>query len=172
MCLIQKDPSKYQFVAQGMLTIDGVDDAEEMRITDEAFDILGFTQVRSISILILTRHSFLLDSSRRKRTVCTNVQLPLCISAIHNGNNALVKNKPKLKQLKIAKKSLIYWKLMQLISSKVYLNLVSRFEQLSLVSLSLSHSRSSFDYRSVTNMSTKVKIRIRSSILLVLYRNR
>jgi hypothetical protein len=28
-----------------MLTIDGVDDAEEMKLTDEAFDILGFTQV-------------------------------------------------------------------------------------------------------------------------------
>ena len=28
-----------------MLTIDNVDDAEEMRLTDEAFDILGFTQV-------------------------------------------------------------------------------------------------------------------------------
>jgi myosin heavy chain 6/7 len=45
MCLITTDPSKYQFVAQGMLTIDGIDDAEEMRITDEAFDVLGFTQV-------------------------------------------------------------------------------------------------------------------------------
>ena len=47
MCLIQKDPSKYAFVAQGMLTIDGIDDVDEMRITDEAFGILGFTQVRS-----------------------------------------------------------------------------------------------------------------------------
>ena len=28
-----------------MLTIDNVDDAEEMKITDEAFDILGFTKV-------------------------------------------------------------------------------------------------------------------------------
>jgi myosin heavy subunit len=28
-----------------MVTIDGVDDAEEMRITDEAFDVLGFTAV-------------------------------------------------------------------------------------------------------------------------------
>ena len=39
------DPSKYFYVTQGMLTIDGVDDAEEMKLTDEAFDILGFTQV-------------------------------------------------------------------------------------------------------------------------------
>ena len=28
-----------------MLTIDNVDDAEEMRVTDEAFDVLGFTPV-------------------------------------------------------------------------------------------------------------------------------
>ena len=45
LCLIQTDPLKYHFVSQGMVTIDGVDDAEEMRITDEAFDVLGFTPV-------------------------------------------------------------------------------------------------------------------------------
>ena len=45
MCLLEADPSKYHFVAQGMLTIDGVDDVEEMKLTDEAFDILGFTPV-------------------------------------------------------------------------------------------------------------------------------
>lgn len=44
-CLIENDPSKYFYVAQGMLTIDNVDDAEEMRLTSEAFDVLGFTQV-------------------------------------------------------------------------------------------------------------------------------
>ncbi len=44
-CLIVNDPGKYHYVAQGMLTIDNVDDAEEMRITDEAFDILGFNKV-------------------------------------------------------------------------------------------------------------------------------
>ena len=45
-CLIGNDPGKYHYVAQGMLTIDNVDDADEMRITDEAFDVLGFTPVR------------------------------------------------------------------------------------------------------------------------------
>ena len=44
-CLLENDPSKYFYVAQGMLTIDNVDDAEEMRLTNEAFDILGFSQV-------------------------------------------------------------------------------------------------------------------------------
>lgn len=44
--MISNDPGKYHYVAQGMLTIDNVDDAEEMKLTDEAFDVLGFTKVR------------------------------------------------------------------------------------------------------------------------------
>jgi myosin heavy subunit len=28
-----------------MLTIDGIDDTEEMKMTDEAMDVLGFTKV-------------------------------------------------------------------------------------------------------------------------------
>ena len=42
---MEPDAKLYFFIAQGMLTIDNVDDAEEMRLTDEAFDILNFTQV-------------------------------------------------------------------------------------------------------------------------------
>ncbi|CAF3451696.1 unnamed protein product [Rotaria socialis] len=49
-CLITTDPGKYHYVAQGMLTIDNVDDAEEMRITDEAFDILGFTKEEKMNM--------------------------------------------------------------------------------------------------------------------------
>ena len=30
-----------------MITIDNIDDSEEMKLTDEAFDILNFTQVNS-----------------------------------------------------------------------------------------------------------------------------
>ncbi|CAF2029476.1 unnamed protein product [Rotaria magnacalcarata] len=53
-CLIDNDPSKYFYVAQGMLTIDNVDDADEMRLTDEAFDILGFTQLEKINLFKCT----------------------------------------------------------------------------------------------------------------------
>ncbi|CAF1208717.1 unnamed protein product [Adineta steineri] len=49
-CLIGNDPGKYHYVAQGMLTIDNVDDAEEMKLTDEAFDVLGFTPVEKLSM--------------------------------------------------------------------------------------------------------------------------
>lgn len=45
--LVEPDPKQYFFIAQGMLTIDNVDDAEEMKATDEAFDVLMFKQVIS-----------------------------------------------------------------------------------------------------------------------------
>ncbi len=44
-CLIEPDVSKYFFANQGMLTIDGVDDCQEMKDTKKAFDILNFSQV-------------------------------------------------------------------------------------------------------------------------------
>ena len=40
--MVEADPKLYFFIAQGMTTIDNVDDAEEMKMTDEAFDILNF----------------------------------------------------------------------------------------------------------------------------------
>ncbi|KAH3748163.1 myosin heavy chain, striated muscle-like [Dreissena polymorpha] len=44
MCLVQPDPGLYSFINQGVLTVDGIDDVAEMKITDDAFDVLGFTQ--------------------------------------------------------------------------------------------------------------------------------
>ena len=45
--MLEPDAGKYFYVNQGMLTIDKVDDAQEMRDTKKAFDILMFTQVNS-----------------------------------------------------------------------------------------------------------------------------
>lgn len=39
------DAKNYYYISQGVLTIDNVNDAEEMKATDEAFDILNFSQV-------------------------------------------------------------------------------------------------------------------------------
>jgi len=46
MCALsaKPDPGAYYFISQGVLTVAGMDDAEEMRATDEALDTLGFTQ--------------------------------------------------------------------------------------------------------------------------------
>ncbi|XP_046351162.1 myosin heavy chain, striated muscle-like isoform X8 [Haliotis rufescens] len=37
------DPALFYFINQGALTVDGIDDVEEMKMTDVAFDVLGFT---------------------------------------------------------------------------------------------------------------------------------
>ncbi|WKX94491.1 hypothetical protein Q1695_011625 [Nippostrongylus brasiliensis] len=42
--LLDKPLKEYWFVAQAELTIDGVNDTEEFQLTDEAFDILNFSQ--------------------------------------------------------------------------------------------------------------------------------
>merc|ERR1712121_565665 len=46
MCSLsaKPDPGSYYFISQGVLTVAGMDDAEEMRATDTALDTLGFTQ--------------------------------------------------------------------------------------------------------------------------------
>ncbi|XP_059177767.1 myosin heavy chain, striated muscle-like isoform X1 [Physella acuta] len=41
--LVAPDPALYAFINQGSLVVDGIDDVEEMKITDDAFDVLGFT---------------------------------------------------------------------------------------------------------------------------------
>ena len=43
--MLEPDAGKYFFINQGKLTIDRVDDAQEMRDTKTAFDVLQFTQV-------------------------------------------------------------------------------------------------------------------------------
>ncbi|CAF0933829.1 unnamed protein product [Didymodactylos carnosus] len=52
--LISTDASKYFYVAQGKLTIDGIDDAEEWKLTEEAFDILGFTELEKLNLFKCT----------------------------------------------------------------------------------------------------------------------
>jgi myosin heavy chain 6/7 len=42
--LVEADPKLYHFISQGVITIDSIDDAEEMILTDDAINILGFTE--------------------------------------------------------------------------------------------------------------------------------
>ncbi|KAJ8406974.1 hypothetical protein AAFF_G00292500 [Aldrovandia affinis] len=44
MLLITNNPYDYAFISQGETTVASIDDAEELMATDEAFDVLGFTQ--------------------------------------------------------------------------------------------------------------------------------
>lgn len=42
--LVSQDPGLYHYINQGCLGVDNMDDAEEMKITDDSFGVLGFTE--------------------------------------------------------------------------------------------------------------------------------
>jgi hypothetical protein len=42
MCLVQPDAGLYSFINQGVLTVDGIDDVEEMKLTDVIILIMIF----------------------------------------------------------------------------------------------------------------------------------
>ncbi|CAH1958784.1 unnamed protein product [Acanthoscelides obtectus] len=53
-CLLSNDIYDYHSVSQGKITIPNVDDAEEFRLTNEAFDILGFTPEEKENVYKIT----------------------------------------------------------------------------------------------------------------------
>ncbi|XP_044728587.1 myosin heavy chain, muscle isoform X10 [Chrysoperla carnea] len=54
LCLLSDDIKDYYFVSQGKTTIPGMDDGEECQLTDQAFDILGFTKQEKDDIYKIT----------------------------------------------------------------------------------------------------------------------
>ncbi|RLU17397.1 hypothetical protein DMN91_009632 [Ooceraea biroi] len=54
MCLLSNNINDYYFVSQGKTTIPNVDDGEECLLTDQAFDVLGFTQEEKDDIYKIT----------------------------------------------------------------------------------------------------------------------
>ncbi|XP_076671834.1 myosin heavy chain isoform X31 [Andrena cerasifolii] len=54
MLLLSNNIHDYYFVSQGKTTIPGLDDGEELFITDQAFDVLGFTQEEKNDIYKIT----------------------------------------------------------------------------------------------------------------------
>ncbi|XP_033213889.1 myosin heavy chain, muscle isoform X10 [Belonocnema kinseyi] len=54
MCLLSNNIRDYYFVSQGKTTIPGLDDGEELLVTDQAFDVLGFTQEEKNDIYKIT----------------------------------------------------------------------------------------------------------------------
>ncbi|XP_039445234.1 myosin heavy chain, muscle isoform X17 [Culex pipiens pallens] len=54
ICFLSNNIHDYHIVSQGKTTIPSVDDGEEMQITDEAFNILGFTQEEKDNIYKIT----------------------------------------------------------------------------------------------------------------------
>merc|ERR1719228_2412093 len=54
MILCDPDPALYGFINQGHLTVNGIDDEEEMNLAIEAFDILGFSPEEKNSLFKCT----------------------------------------------------------------------------------------------------------------------
>ncbi|MBN3271147.1 MYH7 protein, partial [Polyodon spathula] len=54
MLLITNNPYDYAFISQGETTVPSIDDADELMATDNAFDVLGFTQDEKNSAYKLT----------------------------------------------------------------------------------------------------------------------
>ncbi|XP_060521399.1 myosin heavy chain, muscle isoform X19 [Cylas formicarius] len=54
LCYLSNNIMDYNFVSQGKTNIPNVDDGEEFRLTDQAFDILGFTQEEKNDIYKIT----------------------------------------------------------------------------------------------------------------------
>uniref|UniRef100_A0A674DQ63 Myosin-7 n=1 Tax=Salmo trutta TaxID=8032 RepID=A0A674DQ63_SALTR len=54
MLLVTANPFDYAFISQGETTVLSIDDADELMATDNAFDVLGFTQEEKNSVYKLT----------------------------------------------------------------------------------------------------------------------
>ncbi|XP_048478564.1 myosin heavy chain, muscle isoform X23 [Plutella xylostella] len=54
LCMLSNDVYDYHIIAQGKTTIPNVDDGEECTLTDQAFDILGFTQEEKNDVYKIT----------------------------------------------------------------------------------------------------------------------
>ncbi|XP_058815428.1 myosin heavy chain, muscle isoform X17 [Topomyia yanbarensis] len=54
MCSLSNNIYDYHIVSQGKITVASIDDAEEMQLTDEAFNVLGFTQEEKDNIYRIT----------------------------------------------------------------------------------------------------------------------
>ncbi|XP_076671815.1 myosin heavy chain isoform X13 [Andrena cerasifolii] len=54
MCCLSDNVTDYYFISQGKTTIPNVDDGEECLLTDQAFDVLGFTQEEKNDIYKIT----------------------------------------------------------------------------------------------------------------------
>jgi len=53
-CFLSNNVRDYHYVSQGKITVDSIDDKEDMGFVDEAFDILGFSKDEKVDVYKLT----------------------------------------------------------------------------------------------------------------------
>ena len=66
-CLIEPDVKKYFFINQGMTSIDGVDDCQEMKDTKVAFDVLQFPDAQQVQLFQATAAVAIFGNSKWKQ---------------------------------------------------------------------------------------------------------
>ncbi len=54
MCLLSNNIRDYHYVSQGKVSVESIDDKEDMLFADEAFDILGFTKEEKDNVYRVT----------------------------------------------------------------------------------------------------------------------
>ena len=53
-CSLSDNIKDYHFVSQGKVSVESIDDKEDMQFADEAFDILGFTKEEKYNVFKVT----------------------------------------------------------------------------------------------------------------------
>ncbi|KRZ97189.1 Myosin-3 [Trichinella sp. T8] len=69
---LSKDIRKYKFISQAEITIDGVDDKEEMQITDDAFDIMNFDPGEKENLYKLCAAILHMEAELAAKLLCVN----------------------------------------------------------------------------------------------------
>ncbi|KRY21283.1 Myosin-3 [Trichinella patagoniensis] len=69
---LSKDIRKYKFISQAEITIDGVDDKEEMQITDDAFDIMNFDPSEKENLYKLCAAILHMEAELAAKLLCVN----------------------------------------------------------------------------------------------------
>ena len=56
-CLLSNNIKDYHYVSQGKISVESIDDKEDMLFADEAFDILGFTKEEKYNVYKVSRNN-------------------------------------------------------------------------------------------------------------------
>ena len=86
-CLLSDNIYDYPLMSMGKVKVDSIDDAEEMQIMDEAFDILGFTYQEKTDVYRIS--AICMQMSRLEFTGMGEVASPKNLDAGETCNNIL-----------------------------------------------------------------------------------
>ncbi|XP_071106373.1 myosin heavy chain, striated muscle-like isoform X2 [Haliotis cracherodii] len=102
--LTKNDAGLYSFINQGVLTVNGIDDVEEMNMTHGAFDVLGFTPDEKVScykctgsILHMGQMQFKQKGEQAEPDGTAEAEKVSFLLGVNNGDFLKALCKPKIK---------------------------------------------------------------------------